>query len=118
MTAQTPPTRRHRARRKLSPKGGLAFPIADLQRIEEWRHGPRVTPIQTWLALDGVRTHEVLCVNLSTADRVARWTVAPDRGGRVRLAQVSPQRRSWLLESVDDALEALEIAVAFCVETA
>ena len=95
-----------------------AFQIEDLQRIDEWRLRPRATLLQTWIALDGSKADEVLCVNLSTADRIARWTVTPVRGGRARFAEASPRRRSWSLDTVADALEAVDAAAAFCAETA
>jgi hypothetical protein len=118
VTAETPPARHPRAPRKLSPTVVSAFQIEDLRRIDEWRLRVRPVPLQTWLALDGKRSDEVLCVNLSTADRIALWTVTPVQGGRARFAQSSPRRRSWSLETVADALEAIDAAAAFCVETA
>jgi hypothetical protein len=95
-----------------------AFAIEDLLQMDEWRRRPRTVALQTWIALDGARSDEVLCVNLSSADRVARWTVTPAPGGRVRLATCFPRRRSWALATAADALEAIDVAAAFCGESA
>jgi hypothetical protein len=116
--AQPSPTQRYRAPRKAARSLAQAFQIEDLLRIEEWRLRARPIRLQAWIALDGVRTDEVLCVNLPASDRIARWTVTPLRGGRARFAEASPRRRSWSLDTVADALEAVEAASAFSVESA
>ena len=104
------------SRRKSPTTLPIAFDIEDLRAIDEWMLRACSRQLQWWIALDGLKTEEVFCVNLRSADRIARWTVMPLPGRKARFTECALRRRSWVLATVANGLEAVDAASALYVE--